>query len=74
MVRLISKEPHLGMSLVCTADKLGLSVGTEDGSYGIGSYGIEGAWLGMELGDDDGCDEGCILIYLDSRLVEMSAN
>ena len=57
-----------------TADKLGLSVGTEDGSYGIGSYGIEGAWLGMELGDDDGCDEGCILIYLGFRLVEMLAN
>jgi len=23
-----------------------------------GSSDIEGAWLGMELGDDDGCDEG----------------
>ena len=27
--------------------------GVEDGSSDI-----EGAWLGMELGDDDGCDEG----------------
>ena len=25
-----------------------------------GSSDIEGAWLGMELGDDDGCDEGCV--------------